>query len=81
MSKTTKMIELRCPEHMRPGQRETLISEGHVCGYCHGNGFFWGSDQYGHRTKCPCPVCNGSGELDAHIGIEWKARKEAGDGA
>ena len=82
MSKTTRTIELRHPDHYRPGSKETLISRGLLCNYCSGNGFFWGSDQYGRRTKCECPVCKGSGEVDAFITIEWTpGRKEGGNGA
>lgn len=52
---------------------ERLVSEGHTCGYCHGNGFFWGLDEYGENEKTPCPMCKGSGRLDAVITVEWKA--------
>lgn len=79
MSKTTRTIELRHPDHYRPGSKETLVSRGHLCNYCSGNGFFWGSDQYGHRTKCECPVCKGSGEVDAIVTIEWKPNRKEGD--
>lgn len=54
--------------------KETIISNGHLCGYCHGNGFFW-SEELRERVKTPCPVCNGSGKLDAVITVDWKPSK------
>lgn len=56
------------------GQRESLLSPGHKCSYCHGNGWFWREDLH-ERMKADCPVCNGSGKLDAVITIEWRASK------
>lgn len=55
--------------------KETITSNGHLCGYCHGNGFFWGEQQR-ERVKKDCPVCKGSGKLDAVITIEWKPSKQ-----
>ena len=54
--------------------KETITSNGHSCGYCHGNGFFW-NEQQREYVKKDCPVCNGSGKLDAVITIEWKPSK------
>ena len=38
-----------------------------------GNGYFW--EDGIEPVKKPCPVCNGSGKLDAEITIEWKPSK------
>ncbi len=54
--------------------KEIIISNGHLCGYCRGNGFFW-DEQQRDRVKKDCPVCNGRGKLDAVITIEWKPSK------
>ena len=68
------MIEI-APERMSPGGRMTnkIESRGHSCPYCQGNGFFWQENVYRERYKQECPVCKGSGRLDAVVTIEWKA--------
>lgn len=53
-----------------------LVSPNHTCSYCHGNGWFWGEDEFGERIKNDCPVCGGSGSLDAVVTVEWKAAKK-----
>lgn len=74
MSKEKRIIEIAPPRgHMTS---EHLISKGHSCGYCYGNGFFWGEDDYGKSVKHPCPVCNGSKEVDAVINIRWRASND-----
>lgn len=77
MSKKKTMIEV-CPGKLYPGgpMRELLMSSGHTCSYCHGNGYFWGHDELGHPEKSDCPVCGGSGELTAMVTVEWKKVKE-----
>ena len=71
MSRRKVMIELTPPAHN--GHEEVMVSPGHRCGYCHGEGGFrtdggpHGKD--GWRT---CPVCNGRCEVDAVITIRWK---------
>ena len=55
-------------------QKESISGKGNRCSYCHGNGFFWGEEQR-ERVKADCPVCKGSGKLDAVITIEWKPAK------
>lgn len=45
------MIELK-PD--RTGDtREVLVSVGHRCEYCQGNGYFWGVDKIGKHVKTP----------------------------
>ena len=57
MSKVNRMIELK-PD--RTGDtREVLVSVGHRCEYCQGNGYFWGVDKIGMHVKTPCPICQG----------------------
>lgn len=70
-------IELETPSVVRQPYSgklvETLVSPGHVCNYCHGQGTVLReneeSHEWEHRT---CPVCGGRCELDAVIKIEWK---------
>lgn len=69
MSKVDRMIELK---PMRHDSHETLVSVGHRCEYCQGNGWYWGTDDFGKGFKVTCPKCNGKGELDAIINITWK---------
>lgn len=70
MSRVKRTIELR-PD-MKGSTREKLVSVGHRCEHCQGNGWYWGSDGMGDGVKVTCPVCKGRGELDAIIDITWK---------
>ena len=76
MSVKRDMIIVTPSETVGAGHmEETFASAGHRCGYCHGNGFFWGEEGC-EPVKTDCPVCRGSGKLDAVITIEWKPSKE-----
>lgn len=75
MSVKNDMIQITPPAFVGVGNmKETIISNGHTCGYCYGSGFFW-RDEMRERVKTPCPVCNGSGKLDAVITVNWKPSK------
>ena len=63
------MVEL---QPLRHSSNETLVSVGHLCEYCQGNGWFWGADERGMGVKETCPRCNGNGEVDAIIKIAWQ---------
>lgn len=77
MSVKDDIIKIIPPAFIRDGNmKETIHSNGHSCGYCHGNGFFLG-EQLREYVKKNCPVCNGSGKLDAVITIEWKPSKKS----
>lgn len=79
MSKREEFIKIVAPDYIQPAAyriiKEFLCSKGHTCSYCHGNGWFWNEVQ-GENIKKDCPVCHGSGELDAVVTIEWKPSKE-----
>lgn len=45
MSRIKKQLEICPPAYMCKGpNRENFVSTGHKCGYCKGNGWFWGTD-------------------------------------
>lgn len=74
MSKKQTMISLAPPGRI---STEGFVSKGHVCGYCHGKGWFYG-DLHKDEVE-PCPDCGGSGEVMAVVTVEWKpAMKEEG---
>ena len=73
MSKNNQVIMVSPPMFVNIDNRERIACPGHACSYCHGNGYFW--EDGIEPVKKPCPVCNGSGKLDAEITIEWKPSK------
>ena len=74
MSRIKKQLEICPPAYMCKGpNRENFVSTGHKCGYCKGNGWFWGTEEGSREdVHVSCPVCGGSGELDAIITVDWK---------
>ena len=52
-----------------------IESRGHKCPCCQGNGYHWQEDEWQERYKKECPICKGSGRLDAVITVEWKAEE------
>ena len=45
MSRIKKQLEICPPAYMCKGSnRENFVSTGHKCGYCKGNGWFWGTE-------------------------------------
>lgn len=69
MSKERRVLELVPPSCQIT--HETVICHGHECGYCHGNGYFWGRDANWESVKVPCPICQGKKEMKAIIEITW----------
>lgn len=69
-------IELEVPNIVKtPCERivETLVSPGHVCNYCHGQGTVLREDAETHEWEHKeCPVCKGCCEMDAVIKVEWR---------
>ena len=74
MSRIKKQLEICLPPICARGLTgENFVSTGHKCGYCKGNGWFWGTEEGSREdVHVPCPVCGGSGELDAIITVDWK---------
>lgn len=70
MSKNREFILVTPPMFLEQEQVEGMVIKGHVCSRCGGTGWFW--DQSGKDAeKRPCPVCMGSGKLDAVVTIKW----------
>ena len=54
MSGIKKQLEICPPAYMCKGpNRENFVSTGHKCGYCKGNGWFWGTED---ARTCMCPA-------------------------
>ena len=72
MSENNHVIKITPPLLIGPDNRhETILSPGHMCTFCHGNGSFCSEMGHDDEEKKVCPVCNGSGILDAAIRVEW----------
>lgn len=57
MSEESRMITVRAPHgHIT---LERLVLHGLRCGYCQGNGWFWGHDEIGESVKEPLPDLQG----------------------
>lgn len=65
-----RMIELR--SNITPGgMTHTQTCKGFKCEYCQGNGYHWVAWESREPFKKTCPVCGGSGTLDAKVTVEW----------
>ena len=52
MSRIKKQLEICPPVYMCKGtNRENFVSTGHKCGYCKGNGWFWGDHCYNVKSN------------------------------
>lgn len=52
MSRIKKQLEICPPAYMCKGpNRENFVSTGHKCGYCKGNGWFWGTEEGSRRGR------------------------------
>lgn len=71
-------IEIETPNIMgapfsRVPVTEKIVSSGHVCNYCNGQGEVMHEDSESHEWEYKeCPVCKGAGEMAAVITIEWQ---------
>lgn len=72
MSKQQPILFVQPPMFPKEQPVERMELGGFKCTYCHGNGWFWGTDDYGERVKEECPVCKGEKKLKAVVTIEWK---------
>ncbi len=75
------MIELFAPAVLRENRPERFTVKGFTCPECHGNGWnlrqtFDDADVESRGWgKEVCPVCGGTGEIDAEVTVNWKTRK------
>ena len=74
MSRVKRTVELRPPSCDRT--KEVHTSPGHLCGYCKGVGYFVSPYRDREEEPTSCPVCDGSGQVDAIITVEWKPSKK-----
>lgn len=65
-----QIIELSSPDSMT--DHEEIKGSPQICNYCKGNGWFWGCDKKGEDIKRPCPLCGGTGAVQAKITIKWE---------
>ena len=70
MGEESRMILVRAPHGRMTHER--LLLRALRCGYCQGNGWFWGVDDMGESVKKPCPICKGRKVVDAEVNIDWK---------
>ena len=83
MSNKKTTIEIEPPRLLIPKNshvagveaKETIYSNGHRCSYCNGNGWFWSTGEDWEDYQKECPVCKGSGMLNAVITVEWSSVK------
>ena len=68
MSRIKKQLAICPPAYMCKGpNRENFVSTGHKCGYCKGNGWFWGTEEGSREdVHVSCPVCGGSFKQVSH---------------
>lgn len=71
MSKKQQYILISPPMFLESNNQERIISQGHRCSNCSGNGWFIDDDLNG-QYKTKCPVCKGTGKLNAEITIVWE---------
>lgn len=73
MSINVEIITILPPSRLVPGQNVEIFQGKAVeCAYCQGKGFFEsGLATRNDPAQDPCPVCHGSGQLQAKVTIEW----------
>ena len=73
MSKGQHALLIQPPLFPKEQPVERVEFGGIPCTYCHGNGWFWGMDEYRERIKCECPGCKGNKRLKAVVTVNWTA--------
>lgn len=72
MSVKQQVLLLRPPLFPSEFYIEQFVIPEITCGHCHGNGWFWGTDERMESVKRDCPVCKGTGMLKAVVTISWE---------
>jgi DnaJ-class molecular chaperone len=70
------MIEIVPPEHPCGTTTEHMYSNGHKCRYCGGRGWFYKDNENKESETVSCPLCDGTGEMDAIIHVVWQPTRK-----
>jgi DnaJ-class molecular chaperone len=65
-----QIIELSSPDSLT--DHEEITGAPQICNYCHGNGWFLGCNEKGEGVEKQCPLCLGTGAVQADITIIWR---------
>lgn len=77
MSGIKTSIDLSPPEFAV--REERMFTVPMTCGCCHGQGHFASFvHPYGDDVATECPVCKGSGRVEAEVRIRWKPSEGLG---
>lgn len=72
MSKLNHILVVEPPKFLTTSKGEVFTKKGFLCTYCNGNGSFRGKQISHDDYKVnPCPVCKGTGKLQAKIVVGW----------
>lgn len=75
MSTLREILSINPPEPLvQSNQKETFIGKPIECNYCQGKGGFEKETKRNssENEKEICPVCEGSGQIQAKIIVEWR---------
>jgi DnaJ-class molecular chaperone len=73
MSTRKTVIEIEAPSCPVIGVKENFLVLGVTCGYCGGRGWFSRHDTDEETESCP--ICNGTGMVDAKVDVQWAPTK------
>lgn len=76
MSKQEQILLITPPNLMKENPYEMKTFHGHVCSYCHGNGWTPVLGDRNERESKTCPICNGRKILKAVVTIKWMPDEE-----
>lgn len=71
MSKIEQTLRISTYQLIDELPKEELISRGHTCTMCSGEGYRFDYSSPFDSERVECPVCRGRGQLMARITIEW----------
>ncbi len=82
MSMKKQVILLETPPTIQEGKPERFVVDGFTCPECHGNKRVWrqkfADDDMDDRgwVKTVCPVCGGTGEVEAEVTVNWRKQED-----
>ena len=74
MSKIVQRLALH-PTRYDLGHEEHYLARGFVCPTCNGTG--WRGGIAFNEERYPCKRCQGKGQLQARITVEWSSDKQS----